>query len=262
MRSLFVFLLLTGCDGRSRCTPGASVACACSDGNEGAQTCNAGGSFDACQCLTLGVPNDMSSFNSDLAHNQLTSRPDMASPADLRLASDLAKSHDLTLPGKGFFISSVAYTGDLIDVGSGSSGLQVADNLCTSLASSASLGGTWKAWLSDSHQDAIDRIVDVGPWYLMDGPMVFQDKANLMTSPMVKPLVDETGSTNWSWMYTWTGYGAVNTTMGDHACSDWGGTSLTGVVGNPFSKAEWNLASSSTPLLDCSQMAHLYCIEQ
>ncbi len=262
MRSLSVFLLLAACDGRSTCTQGASVACACSDGNQGSQTCNAGGIFDACECTTLGVPDDMSSVSSDLADNQVVRVPDLESAADLRPAPDLATSHDLKPPGKRFFISSAAYSGDLIDQASGSSGLQVADNLCTSLAAAASLGGTWKAWLSDSQHAAIDRIVDVGPWYLVDGTMVFQNKANLMTSPMVKPLVDETGSTSWSWMYAWTGYGAVNTTMGDHDCANWGGTSLTGVVGNPFSKAEWTLASSSSPLLDCSKMAHLYCIEQ
>lgn len=32
------------------CTPGQSVPCVCNDGQNGAQVCNAGGTFDACEC--------------------------------------------------------------------------------------------------------------------------------------------------------------------------------------------------------------------
>jgi hypothetical protein len=183
-------------------------------------------------------------------------------PPDLSTSPDLSTNKKLPLPGKGFFISSVAYNGAIIDAGPGTTGLEVADGLCTSLASAASLGGTWKAWLSDYQNNAIDRIADVGPWYLVDGTMIFHNKANLMTSPIVAPLMDETGSTSWSWMYVWTGDGAPNYNPEDKSCSQWGSTGLTGIVGNPFSKAEWTYAASSTYKLDCSQKAHLYCIEQ
>jgi hypothetical protein len=34
-----------------RCVPGQTVACACADGWEGAQTCNDDGRYDACECV-------------------------------------------------------------------------------------------------------------------------------------------------------------------------------------------------------------------
>lgn len=46
-----VMLACAGCDGGpSACTPGMSIACACSDGRTGAQVCNADGTFGICMC--------------------------------------------------------------------------------------------------------------------------------------------------------------------------------------------------------------------
>jgi hypothetical protein len=45
--------LLGGCSSGSqaaKCVPGASAACACPAGQQGAQTCTAAGTFQACQC--------------------------------------------------------------------------------------------------------------------------------------------------------------------------------------------------------------------
>jgi hypothetical protein len=56
MRQLLLALfLVVGCSSSedatlSQCVPGASQACACTDGKSGAQKCNAAGTFDACVC--------------------------------------------------------------------------------------------------------------------------------------------------------------------------------------------------------------------
>jgi hypothetical protein len=50
--------LLGGCSSGSqapKCIPGASAACSCPTGQQGAQTCNAAGTFAACVCATAGL---------------------------------------------------------------------------------------------------------------------------------------------------------------------------------------------------------------
>ncbi len=71
----FLFLIFaSGCSGDDQaCTPGASVACSCPNGNDGAQTCNEDGTFDACQCDSddteshpdTGVPEDAAQSEPD-----------------------------------------------------------------------------------------------------------------------------------------------------------------------------------------------------
>src|SRR5690606_40551827 len=55
------------------------------------------------------------------------------------------------------FITSNFYDGDLKTAGAGTTGLDGADKLCQLHADAASLAGTYRAWLSASTVDAIDR---------------------------------------------------------------------------------------------------------
>src|SRR4051794_29892575 len=66
------------------------------------------------------------------------------------------------------FITRTGYTGDLKGQSGATSGTSGADSLCYAAASAAGLGGEWRAWVSERYEDAIDRIVDEGPWYLVD----------------------------------------------------------------------------------------------
>src|SRR5688500_4322657 len=87
---------------------------------------------------------------------------------------------------KRIFVTSLGYTGDRTTAGGAATGWQGADALCDLAAAGAALGGAWVAWASDSGTNAIDRIMDVGPWYFVDGAtLVFNNKANLATSPVV-----------------------------------------------------------------------------
>lgn len=65
--------------------------------------------------------------------------------------------------------------------------LDVADEDCTRGANELGYGGLWKAWLSSSDTDAIDRIEDVSPWHRLDRETVlFATKEELAHGPRVR----------------------------------------------------------------------------
>ena len=77
-----------------------------------------------------------------------------------------------------------------------------ADAKCQLAADSQLLGGTFKAWISTTSGNAIDRIADVGPWVLVDNATkVFNNKANLQTVPLSAIWLTEANTSP-----TWTGY--------------------------------------------------------
>ena len=143
-------------------------------------------------------------------------------------------------------------------------GLQSADAICNKAAQDAHLGGTFKAWLSDSTTDAIDRIADVGPWYFVDGvTKVFENKANLMTTPLVAIDVTETGAPLLGPGTPWTGteLGGRKSTQANDRCSDWTSTSATagGLRGSTgATDSQWTAEASAF----CDASNGLFCIEQ
>lgn len=155
---------------------------------------------------------------------------------------------------KRVFITSVSYPGNL-------GGLAGADALCTNAALAATKGGTWKAFLSSSTEDALARIADVGPWYqeLADGTLVktFNNKANLTTAPLATLYVNEQGGgfqsspdTYWSGTLQ-TGVKAFET------CAGWTSSSSS-LRGRRGSAGTW--AGQGAPTCDTSEP--LVCLEQ
>jgi hypothetical protein len=156
------------------------------------------------------------------------------------------------------FITTAIYRGNL-------GGLSGADTICTSAAQAGGLGGSWKAWLSDGTTNAIDRINDVGPWYLVGtSTKVFTDKANLMTQPLVEIRTTEKGMPVpvngnhlvLSWTATQTGG-----THGTSHCLSWTSQSFNdnGAYGLATPANEWTDASAT---IGCNQLLHLYCLQQ
>lgn len=90
------------------------------------------------------------------------------------------------------FLTSQRYGGDLKGQVSGpSSGLAAADALCQLAADAATLGGKFKAYLSDGSRGPADDLADVGPWFMVTtkgfadpDAKVFNNKANLSTTPL------------------------------------------------------------------------------
>jgi hypothetical protein len=165
-------------------------------------------------------------------------------------------------PGaKRVFITSKAYSGNLALNGGGADGLAGGDKLCQLAADAKVLGGNWHAWLSTTSVNAIDRIADVGPWYRLDGAIVFQNKASIVTSnPLVAINLDEAGVATMS--SAWTG--TKSTGMADSfRCSEWTSESMNGegIIGIPEAGSflKFWTSSSSNP---CKLTNSLYCFEQ
>lgn len=162
-----------------------------------------------------------------------------------------------TPPGsKRVFITAAEQTGAL-------GGLTGGDARCTTAAASLG-GGPWKAWLSTTTVNAIDRITGTGPWFDTNGAIVFASRAELMARPSRSLGYDEAGVFLAS-EKIWTGTGAGGTYVaalpGTAPCAEWtsgamSGQAKVGQVGRP--DEAWTAQTNTT----CDQMAHLICFEQ
>lgn len=107
-------------------------------------------------------------------------------------AGGTADGQDIT-PRRHVFTTSTVYDRDLRAAAGSDDGISGADWICAQAAAGANLQGTWVAWISDVGHDAIDRIQDLGPWYLMNETRAFNNKANLATTPLVPIDITEHG---------------------------------------------------------------------
>ena len=164
-------------------------------------------------------------------------------------------------PRKRFFTTSAIYDGH------GVGGLAGADAKCNLAALAGDLGGTWVAWLSDSTTDAIDRIPDVGPWFLVNGyTAVFAGKAQLAGNPLAYLPIDEMGDrmsqTEGQGRFVWTGTVAGGTRGA--TCADWTDATIgeTGTAGDLlYTDGRWT--DGEQPAQEsCNLLHHLYCFEQ
>ena len=155
------------------------------------------------------------------------------------------------------------------------SGLAGADEVCNTLAAGASLPGTYVAWLSDSSQDAKDRIVDAA-YETVGGAPIAANKAALLaasTTPLLNKInVTENGAVLPSTgvnPFVWTGTRADGTHK-PHAGLDNHCTTSSGewTTDNPFQNAQagnvrlsdggWTESPSANP---CSGNGRLYCFQ-
>lgn len=140
-------------------------------------------------------------------------------------------------------------------------GLTGADAICQAAATGATtpLTGTWKAWLSDSTTNAIDRMADVGPWFLVNNTtQVFASKAALTGNPAVAINMDQSGNTQSTAQPVWTNT-LANGTKNTLNCSNWTSAAGNGNTGNHGSASATWTEDGGQP---CASAAHLYCFEQ
>jgi hypothetical protein len=118
----------------------------------------------------------------------------------------------------------------------------------------------WRAWLSSSSVDAIDRIEDVGPWYLVDRTtLVFESAAQLATGPSAPVDMSERGETL-TGKAVWTGTAAEGI-RASTTCADW--SSDRGNVEGQVGRSNQTGATWTTSTVEsCGLYAGLYCIEQ
>jgi hypothetical protein len=137
--------------------------------------------------------------------------------------------------------------------------VDIADDDCTAAAVERGLGGSWRAWLSSSTSDAIDRIGDAAPWYRVDrATLLFATKAELAGGPRVRiepprePPAEEP-------LLFWSGT-SLDGTRTTATCDDWRAyLKIIGTVGRADAAGgEWAVQE---PHL-CSNYLALLCIEQ
>ncbi len=156
---------------------------------------------------------------------------------------------------KRVFVTSTSYDG--AEIG----GLASGDAKCNALAAAARLGGTWKAWLSSSAENAAARIFGSGDWGYerIDGTTVADDKADLLDGSIDNPISkDETGQEVYPYG-VWTGT-RKDGTAGAH-CNGWASSSddKTGTIGRAdYADKKWTHEADTAA---CSNKVRLYCFE-
>lgn len=157
------------------------------------------------------------------------------------------------LPGgaKRLFATKAQWSGNL-------GGLSGADANCQSAADGAKLGGTWKAWLSDSTASAPSRLSTASKYVLIDGKTVVFN-GPIGGTPLHDLDMDETGGVD-NRGQVWTGTTVSGASTGKN-CSDWHSAAADGTTGLAYSAeiAKWSDDGSGSP---CSLNGRLYCIEQ
>ena len=169
---------------------------------------------------------------------------------------------------KRVFVTANSFGANMKVQGGGATGLEGADNICNNAAQAASLGGVWRAWLSDSTASAIDRISDVGPWLnATRTSIVFPNKATLTQSPSNWfDLTTEAGdppATGYVWTGTTTG-GHIASFNGNLAtCGDWTDDMSDSVYGWTGSVGS-NVLSWTDSIPEQCRFTNLpvYCFEQ
>lgn len=171
---------------------------------------------------------------------------------------------------KRLFVTSTTYRGDLASasgtaIDAQNAGIAGANKLCQTAAVAGTLGGTWRA-IVDQPNGGLDAIADVGPWYRLDGMVVFSNRAQLKTTPSAPLNVDELGNSQnaSSSKCVWTGLMAGGTPIGGCELSGYtiwtsGNSGTNGISGSLTAMDSTWINDSGTP---CNSPCHLYCVEQ
>ena len=161
---------------------------------------------------------------------------------------------------KRVFISSASYTGAL-------GGLSGADTSCQVLSNNVALGGTWKAWLSDTTTNASDRLTHSNnPYYLVDGTTRIADNwLGVISGHLLAGIsIDEKFRSVDPGTGVWTntrGSGLKFTTTNQDTCGNWTvseGFRARYGLNERFGSDGW----TNTNYSQCRNLQRLYCFEQ
>lgn len=154
---------------------------------------------------------------------------------------------------KRVFVTSTIMAGNL-------GGIVGANNVCTQRALAGKLDGVFVAWISVAGDPIINRLLDVGPWYLPDRKtLVFNDKASIIAGPLVPIDKDESNAQVQAPDLAWTGTTNVGAVAAQNCNNFTNNNVQNGTVGQPSKKtAEWTQANNQI----CASQLHIYCFEQ
>lgn len=149
------------------------------------------------------------------------------------------------------FITAATHMGDL-------EGLTGADSICQGEADSASLDGTFMAILSDSEENAKNRIEILGNVFDTNGNLIASNSTDFWDGTLGNSIKYTASGSELTSKNTWTGSDGTGT-YSTNACSDW--RNKTGTVNGSFginsnTDSTWLSSATST----CSTANYLYCI--
>lgn len=157
--------------------------------------------------------------------------------------------------GYRVFVTSTTYNGNL-------GGLAGADAKCQERANAANLGGTWKAWLSDSSTSATTRLYHSEiPYKRLDGTIIANNWADLTDGSIQNKIMLSENQSFIQTAYSWTGTRANGETdPNDPNCINWTSSTDNGSYGNNYyTDNRWSIGGIGYP---CAPLVHLYCFEQ
>jgi hypothetical protein len=162
---------------------------------------------------------------------------------------------------KQVFVTSESYTG--VEIG----GLVGADAKCQSLARAAGIDGVYQAWLSDGTMAPVDRMTKGGPYVLVDGSLVADDWAALVSGAIAHPInITELGEPLISAFIctggeVWTNTQFDGTRRSTSSCNDWSASEGVSFVGDS-DDTDVSWTESQCINVTCAAALPLYCFEQ
>ncbi len=155
--------------------------------------------------------------------------------------------------GKKVFVSSTGTDGALGGVTGG-------DAFCQQQADAAGLSGNYKAWLSDSTSNIVDRLVSDGPWVRLDGVKIADDKSDLTDGRLFTSIsLNESGNRNPAGI-VFTGANASGMALASH-CQNWTSNDPTESAirgSDALADEDW---SGDNISFACNNALALYCFE-
>jgi hypothetical protein len=163
-------------------------------------------------------------------------------------------------PAQRVFVTSGVYDANLGGIGG-------ADAKCQALVTAASLGGSWKAWISDASNSPSSRFTHATVGYrLLDGTLVASNWTALVgaaTTSLAHAIdLDETAQPfNGGTSEVWT---ATNPdgTLNISACNNFNSGDAGAAIGAVGHADAVDFTWTNAYLQYCNRSVHLYCFEQ
>jgi hypothetical protein len=160
-------------------------------------------------------------------------------------------------PSRRVFVSTQMFTGNL-------GGVSGADHACQSLAGSAQLGGSWKAWVSDNTTSPSTRFAQAAVGYrLLDGTLLAAGWTGLVSGALLHgiDLTEQRAAAGSS--EVWTGTLETGVAIGTDVCGGFtssANAATHAVIGNT---SRTDIGWSNATAQSCDQNnLRIYCMEQ
>jgi len=145
----------------------------------------------------------------------------------------------------------------------GAIGIAAGDAICRTMAADAGLAAptSFKAWLSDSTTDAVDRFSYGGPWIRLDGVRVADTKADLTDGTLWTSISIAEDGAYWHNHRGWTGTSSTGGNTG-HNCLNWTSASDVDLGTEAYINAADERWTDNSQRGCDKWWYHLYCLSE